>query len=236
MTLATVHGDTTVEPNETYGVSIASISEDASFTNRSTAFTIVDDDLKAVLVQHEAALNTHDDTHYPFISYISDTGDTVQIQEVPFKEIDNSDPGVPFAIHALDSADSSGAFTDIAVLTQHGIAVFDGDDPHGNGHDQGIDGDETLVVDIKDGAAFDFATGAHIALSPTGSGPASGEAQFFLDGVEVGHAFADADGLIDASFDTSNGFDSIHIVATGGGSFTVDSLQLSDLYSTELVL
>jgi hypothetical protein len=232
-----VLGDTAAELDETFGISIAGISEDASYTNRSASFTILDDDQSPALkVLDEAVLEFGDDARFPFITYREDDGEAVPVRQLPFKEIADRGDSIPFAIHALDSADEAGEFADIAVLTQNGLAVFDGDDHPGNGNNQGIDGDETLVIEIEDDAPFDFATLAHIQLSAVGDFAATGQAVFWLDGVQVGTAVAGDNGLIEASFEGTGGFDRIEISAVEGGLFTVDGVNLGNLYADEFML
>jgi Ca2+-binding RTX toxin-like protein len=231
-----VHGDTTSEPDETFGISIDTISENASFTNRTASLTIVDDDAPpTVKVLDQSALDFAGHGNFPFVSYEEGEG-PVAVRQVPFKEIVDPDDALPWDIFALDSVDASGEFADFAALTQYGLAVFDGDDKPGNGNNQGIDGDERLVFEVEDDAAFDFATSAMIQLSPTRDGSASGQADFYLDGALVATVLADANGMIDASFDGTGGFDRVEISALGDGLFTVENVSFGDLYAYDMLL
>ena len=231
-----VLGDEAYEADEVFGIAIASISEDASYSDRDVTLTIEnDDELKAVLVHESATMLASGHSQYPFLTWQLDNGEQVSVHQVPFKQITDEDDLLPIAIYARDSDDAK-AMVDEAVLTQYGLAVFDGDDPNGNGREQGIDGDEVVVFEFEDDADFDFATGALIQLAAVGDHSAEGFANFYLDDVLVATVEADENGLIDADLAGTAGFDRVELAALGDSLFTVNSFGFSDFYANVTTL
>ena len=231
-----VLGDEDYEADEVFGIAIASISEDASYTDRDVTLTIEnDDELKAVLVHESATMLASGNSQYPFLTWQVDEGEEVSVHQVPFKQIVDEDDLLPIAIYARDSEDAK-AKVDEAVMTQHGLAVFDGDDPNGNGREQGVDGDEVLIFEFEDDAEFDFATGALIQLTAVGDHSAEGFANFYLDDVLVATVEADENGLIDADLAGTAGFDRVELAALGDSLFTVTGFGFSDFYANVTTL
>ncbi|NBC31109.1 MAG: ExeM/NucH family extracellular endonuclease [Alphaproteobacteria bacterium] len=181
----------------------------------------------------KAVLDFDPSGFFPQLDYSED--DVLLAEVTQFSKVRDPDDEIPIEISAVDSDDSFTVFgrefqidiPDRAIATLNdGIAIKDGDDGFFGTDTRRIDGDETLVIAIKDDAAFDFATSAEVRLGKFSGTGVTVEA--IRDGASVGSVTAATEMV---SIEPSEGFDRLEIRAEGDTQFTFLGVTVFDLFA-----
>lgn len=178
---------------------------------------------------------------FPELDYSENGVIIAEVRQYPGLQVRDPHDQIPLSIFALDSDDAFSRSGKLfrydledrtRVLLNKGIAVRDGDDGLSGSDTKRIDDDETLVIEIEDDAAFDFATAGTISLGKIKGLNPSVVAEAVLEGESVG-VFGLSNGAIAIDPDGDQGFDRVEISAEGRTQFTFLGVELLDLFHSD---